>query len=149
MNSLLYGTLFWQKNQGSWAAIVLTAALLGVYATLFPGLLRTDSIAKLSESWFPLAVVAMGQAVVLLTGGIDLSVGAIVSVGSVLSATFVTGTPLAVAGGILIVLVSGALMGCVTGMFRRSAAPAAHHREPGHFVRLERPCLVHHGDARR
>jgi ribose transport system permease protein len=117
MNSHLYWCLFWQRNRGVWAIFAIVFAFLVAYAFLFPGLLRTASIAKLSESWFPLAVAAMAQAIVLLTGGIDLSVGAMVSVGSVLSATLINGTPSHAAIGILLVLSAGAVMGGFTGLF--------------------------------
>jgi ribose transport system permease protein len=114
--SRLYWRLFWQRNRGTQFISAIALVFLVGYAILFPGLLRSDSIAKLSESWFPLAVVAMGQAIVLLTGGIDLSVGAMVNVGSVLSATVVTGSPFAIAGGIILVLLAGAIMGAITGL---------------------------------
>jgi ribose transport system permease protein len=117
MSANLYRSLFWQRNRGVWPISLLVLLLFGSWAALFPGLLRVDGIAKLSESWFPLAVAAMGQAIVLLAGGIDLSVGAMVSVGSVVSATYVTGSPLNIVGGVFLVLAAGAIMGCFTGLF--------------------------------
>ena len=114
--SRLYWSIFWQRNLGVRGIFATALMFLVTYAVLFPGLLRVESIAKLSESWFPLAAASMGQALIMLTGGIDLSVGAVVSVGCVLSATVIGGGAAGMAGGILLVLASGAAIGCVTGL---------------------------------
>ena len=42
----------------------------------FPACCRLRGFAKFAQSWFPLALVAMAQTIVMLTGGIDLAVGA-------------------------------------------------------------------------
>ena len=68
------------------------------YGFLFPGLFTVSGFAKFTQSWFPLALVAMAQAILMLTGGISLAIGAIVSLGAVISATTMAG-PLGVAGG--------------------------------------------------
>src|SRR5205823_7112911 len=72
-------------------------------------------IAKLTQSWFPLAVVAMAQTLVMLTRGVDLTVGAMVSLGSVLSATLVSGSAAGSAFGILAVVGAGAFIGGLMG----------------------------------
>src|SRR5262249_45097160 len=78
-----------RRNQGLLPLFALLALLLALYAVQFPGILSFTGIAKLSQSWLPLALVAMAQSLVMLTGGIDLTVGAMVSLGSVLAATLV------------------------------------------------------------
>ena len=113
--SRLYWSIFWQRNAGVQGIFAATLLFLVAYAILFPGLLRVDSIAKLSQSWFPLAAAAMGQAVIMLVGGIDLAIGAIVSIGCVLSATVIGQTPAGMAGGIVLVLASGTAIGALTG----------------------------------
>src|SRR5262245_4267087 len=87
-----------------------------VYVVLFPGIVSFNGLAKLSQSWFPLAVVAMAQTLVMLTRGIDLTVGAMVSLGSVLSATLITGSHLEAAFGFIVVLVIGAGSGAIVGV---------------------------------
>lgn len=114
--SRLYWSIFWQRNAGVQGIFAATLLFLVVYAVLFPGLLRVDSIAKLSQSWFPLAAAAMGQAVIMLVGGIDLAIGAVVSIGCVLSATLIGQTPAGMAGGIVLVLASGTAIGALTGL---------------------------------
>ena len=114
--SRLYWSIFWQRNAGVQGIFAATLLFLVAYAVLFPGLLRVDSIAKLSQSWFPLAAAAMGQAVIMLVGGIDLAIGAVVSIGCVLSATLIGQTPAGMAGGIVLVLASGTAIGALTGL---------------------------------
>ncbi len=114
--SLLYRQIFWRRNAGVWGIFAVTLLFLVAYAILFPNLLRLDSIARLSQTWFPLAAVAMSQAIVMLTGGVDLSIGAVVSVGCVLSATVIGDGALGMAGGILAVIGAGAAIGAVTGL---------------------------------
>ena len=63
------------------------------------GLVSVEGVAKFTQNWFPLALVAMAQAILMLTGGISLAIGAMVSLGAVLAATTMDG-PLGVAGGV-------------------------------------------------
>src|SRR5690606_1073457 len=56
-----------------------------------------------------------GQSVIMLTGGIDLSVGAMVSLATVLAATRMTDSIGSIALGILIVSAVGAAIGVFTG----------------------------------
>ena len=64
----------------------------------------------------PFALVALGQTLVILTGGIDLSVGSVIAVSAMTGARIVVGHPerlwLAVLGGILV----GTLVGLVNGL---------------------------------
>ena len=62
----------------------------------------------------PLAILAGCQTLTMLTGGIDLSVGAVASMSGFVVATFVSGpgTP----AGIVVALVAAALAGLVTGI---------------------------------
>ncbi len=114
--SSLYRAIQWRRNAGLWGLFAVTLLFLVTYAVLFPGLLRLDSIARLSQTWFPLASVAMAQAIVMLSGGIDLSTGAVVSIGCVLSATLIGGTGAGMAAGIVAVLAAGAAIGLATGL---------------------------------
>jgi ribose transport system permease protein len=54
-------------------------------------------MAKFVQGWFPTAIVAAAETIVMLTGGIDLSVGAMVGLGSVVAASTMQG-PLGILG---------------------------------------------------
>jgi ribose/xylose/arabinose/galactoside ABC-type transport system permease subunit len=62
-------------------------------------------------------IMAVGMLFVILTRGIDLSVGSIAALGSVLTGYFVTMSGYGVGATIVLVLLSGAACGLVTGLF--------------------------------
>lgn len=113
------GALYWaiqaRRNIGVRGLFVVVLAFMVAYGVLFPGLFTGSGFAKFTQSWFPLALVAMAQAMLMLTGGISLAIGALVSLGAVLAATTMTG-PLGVAGGTALVCLVGLGIGAVTGI---------------------------------
>jgi len=110
----LYAAIQLRRNQGVRVLFGVDALMLVAYAFLFPGLLTLSGFAKFTQSWFPLALVAMAQAVLMLAGGISLAIGASVSLGAVIAATTMAG-PLGVAGGTALVVLSGLVIGAATG----------------------------------
>ncbi len=113
------GSLYWpvqlRRNLGVRSLFLVVLAFAVAYGFLFPGLFSGSGFAKFTQSWFPLALVAMAQAILMLTGGISLSIGATVSLGAVISATVMAG-PLGVAGGAAAVAVAGLGIGALTGL---------------------------------
>ncbi|SDB23325.1 ABC transporter permease [Bauldia litoralis] len=110
----LYWPVQMQRNRGVRGLFVVVAAFLALYVYLFPGLFSIGGVSKFAQSWFPLALVSMSQAILMLTGGISLSIGATVSLGAVIAATTMTG-PLGVVGGIAAVAVAGLGIGAISG----------------------------------
>jgi ribose transport system permease protein len=115
MSARLYWRIQASRNQGSYGLFALVLALIAAYALLFPGFLTAQGLAKFTQSWFPLALVAMAQALVMLTGGISLAVGPLVSLGAVIAATTMAG-PAGVAGGFALVALAGLTSGLATGL---------------------------------
>ena len=68
-----------------------------------------------------LGTFAVGEAVVIIAGGIDLSVGSVIAMGAMLSALAINrvagGQPDAGLSGVLVALGAGALLGLLTGLF--------------------------------
>ena len=91
-------------------ALFVIAYLFGNRDTLSLG-----TVNNLSAYLFPLFLAAMAQSVVMLTGGIDLSVGAMISLATVLLATQMYESPGSMLGAVLLVLAIGALLGLFTG----------------------------------
>jgi ribose transport system permease protein len=112
----LYWAIQWRRNDGLGALFLVLAAFAAIYAVLFPGIFAIGAASKFVQGWFPTATVAAAQTVVMLTGGIDLSVGPMVSLGSVVAASSMDG-PLGIFGGLLSVLVLGAVVGAIVGVF--------------------------------
>jgi len=88
-----------------------------------PGFFTTGNFGNILITLLPLFVVALGQTVVLITGGIDLSVTSIIALASVAGAMvmngdngWLTGHPLAVPAGVALMLALGASIGLLNGM---------------------------------
>jgi ribose transport system permease protein len=92
----------------------LLAILLIVRELARPGVLSSEFLGVTLRAAVPLAILAGCQTLTMLTGGIDLSVGAVASMSGFLVATLVNGQGLAVA--ILVALVVAALVGLATGI---------------------------------
>src|SRR5215207_9134867 len=93
--------------------VTIIFALIYFYLTRETFGLRT--VTNRSAYLFPRFLVAMAQSVVMLTGGIDLAVGQMMSLATVVLATQMVDTPLSKATAVTIVLVGGALLGLATG----------------------------------
>lgn len=91
-------------------ALILTLLLVAMTGLLAPSFLTEANLANLATRLLPLGLVALGQALVLLAGRIDLSVGSIVSLASAIMA--LTSTSL---GWLAIPLTLAAGMAC--GLF--------------------------------
>jgi ribose/xylose/arabinose/galactoside ABC-type transport system permease subunit len=92
-------------------------------APFTPGLATTRNLGNILSSLLPLLIVAVGLTVVLITGGIDLSVTSTIALSSVVGASVMTadggwlaGHPLGVPAGILIMLLVGAGIGLLNGL---------------------------------
>jgi ribose transport system permease protein len=112
----LYWAIQWRRNDGLGALFLVLAVFAAIYAVLFPGIFAIGAASKFVQGWFPTAMVAAAETIVMLTGGIDLSVGPMVSLGSVVAASTMDGA-LGVFGGVLSVLVLGAVVGAIVGVF--------------------------------
>ena len=97
--------------------LYLSVIWFAVVSPVTPGFASAENIANIFSSMLPLLVVAMGQTVVLITGGIDLSVTSTVALTSTAGALLMTkqdGAAVviaAVAAMIAIGIVAGALNG--------------------------------------
>ncbi|HEX5828595.1 MAG TPA: ABC transporter permease [Candidatus Limnocylindrales bacterium] len=92
----------------------LLALLVMLIAVLEPGVVSTEWVAVIVRAAVPLALLAACQTITFLTGGIDLSVGAVASMSGFLVATLVGGQGLPVA--ILVALLAAALAGLLSGI---------------------------------
>ncbi len=91
--------------------------LLIITSIISPDFRSPDNIINVTSQVAPLAIVAIGQTIVLLLAGIDLSVGSVVSFSTVIMALLSTdGTAFSLWGSILLALAIGAIVGIVNGI---------------------------------
>jgi ribose/xylose/arabinose/galactoside ABC-type transport system permease subunit len=98
------------QRQG--AAVVLALVVAGAWITL-PRFGSVDNLRDIALQSSFLAVIALGMTFVIITGGIDLSVGSVYALGGVLAAF---GTRYGVVVGLLLPLAVCGLIGLVNGL---------------------------------
>jgi ribose transport system permease protein len=94
--------------------IALLALLVVVSELIRPGIVNLNWAGVMIRAAIPLAILAGCQTMTMLTGGIDLSVGAVASMSGFVVATLVGGPGLAT--GILVALAVAAVVGLVSGI---------------------------------
>jgi len=102
------------------ATLGLLALMYGVGVVNYPGLSNTQVTLNIFIDNAFLLVVAVGMTFVILTGGIDLSVGAVVALTTLIAATLLkAGWPPAVVLPLLLLIGTtlGLLMGCIIHFF--------------------------------
>ena len=111
-----YGLPLWVRARTELMPLVaVLVVLVLVYLRFYPSLFTLSSIDSLSVQFLPLILATMAQAVVMLTGGIDLSLGAALGLAVAIIATragTTTGTALE---AVLITLMVGLVVGALTG----------------------------------
>lgn len=105
-----------RQNRGFYGAIALLLALYLVYNFMHPrGFSSTLLIANSNES-VALAFVAMAQAMAVLGGGLDLSVGAVMTLTACIASELLNGSPLQMLLGMLVTVGAGTLFGALNGV---------------------------------
>jgi ribose transport system permease protein len=100
-------------------ALALLVIVLAANLAVQPNLISSGAVNDNMRVFLPTILLAAGQAVVILGGGIDISVGSIVSIINVILATQLgaDASPQKVALFIFIALLAGAAAGAVNGFF--------------------------------
>lgn len=99
---------------GAYAVLVLLMAASAIASSNF---LTGNNLTNILRQGSPLAVVALGQTVVILAGGIDVSVGAVVTLATVVAARVMNSDPGMVLPTILLVLGLSVAVGLINGFF--------------------------------
>ncbi|MFC5748219.1 ABC transporter permease [Actinomadura rugatobispora] len=108
------------------AAWAIVAVLVAVLTVANPGgFWAAANIANVLTATVVLGLVALGQHLVVLTGGIDLSVGSTATLSALLTAMLIDGYPIRTIPAILAMLLLGAAIGTVHGLIvSRTRIPA-------------------------
>lgn len=100
----------------------LTVLMFIALAPFTPGFVSPANLLGILAYSLPLLIVALGMTVVMITGGIDLSVTSIIALTSVVGAQLMTGdggvpggNPAAAPLGVLVMLALGTTLGAVNG----------------------------------
>lgn len=104
------------RNSGPLVAAALFVLLYGIYVNLHPNGLSSNVTLTNANQAFALALVSMAQAIVILTGGLDISVGSIMVMSTCLASVTVNGSPGQIAFGVGLCLLSGVVAGAINGI---------------------------------
>ncbi|MEZ4505407.1 MAG: ATP-binding cassette domain-containing protein [Thermomicrobiales bacterium] len=107
------------KLSRAWQDVLPIYAVTAIFALIYLYMNRNtfgiDTVNNLSAWLFPLFLAAMSQSVIMLTGGIDLSLGNMMSLFTCILATQMWDNPLSMIKAVTMVLAGGALIGLFTG----------------------------------
>jgi ribose/xylose/arabinose/galactoside ABC-type transport system permease subunit len=111
----------WLQSDG----VVLLLSLLYFLAVLpfTPGFTSPENLANILSSWIPLLIASVGQTLVLISGGIDLSMSSVIALASITGAAIMNGdtglvrsAALATPAGVTGMLLVGSVVGAANGL---------------------------------
>lgn len=100
-----------------WVLLALIAAMWVALGLSTPAFLTQGSLVPLLVAVAPIALIGIGMTFVMITGGIDVSVGGMVMVTSVVAAKLLVDGGLPGPLALLVAVAVGALLGLVNGLF--------------------------------
>ena len=114
MTSVASTFTYLTKRRGGLLTVIGLIFVLVVFGVIVSDKFGTSSNAvNILEQSTALALVSLGQTIVIITGGIDLSVGSMVSLASVLLSGITNGDPMMMWVALIIILAVGILVGLI------------------------------------
>jgi ribose transport system permease protein len=104
------------QNRGTLLAFAFFVAMFAIYASNHPAGFSSNVVQTAANKGVLLALVAMAQTFVVITAGIDLSVGAVFVLTNCLASSLVVGTAGSAALGVVGVLAAGLACGALNGI---------------------------------
>ena len=105
------------RSRGLAISVLALFAIMATWVGLSATAVGLYDIGQVISSGATLALAAIGQTIVILTGGFDLSASAVVSFADVLAVRFVQGTPIEQFAGVALIIAMGAGIGLINGIF--------------------------------
>ena len=105
-----------REHKGTLLAAAAFVAMFALYAANHPAGINANVAQTAANKGVLLAIVAVAQTLVVLTSGIDLSVGMVMVLSNCLASSIVVGSPLQTAFGVVCVLVVGCVCGALNGL---------------------------------
>ncbi len=103
------------------ATLLIFVAVLAWFGAQAPGFLAPESLANIVKQSAFIGICAIGITFVLLTAGIDLSVGSVMYLGPLIAGFAMRDYGIGVAGGVVVAVLAGAVLGainaaCIVGL---------------------------------
>ena len=113
MSARLLTSLRFAQRNSILVLVALLVALAGLIEGIRPGAVNASWVSNILEFAAPLGILAAGQTLVVITGGIDLSVANVATAAAYIMASQV---PFGVARAIVLGLLVGVIVGLINGM---------------------------------
>jgi ribose transport system permease protein len=107
---------FIRKQYRVLIALLILALLLVILMMEYPGKLSAYFFTAWANQGAGLAFAAVGQTIVVLTAGIDMSIGSTFALTNCLASVFLDGSGWAITGGLLLILGAGVACGLLNGI---------------------------------
>jgi len=96
--------------------VIVLVVMYAITVGIAPGYLKAPQIGSLLQLASILGIAAVGQTLVILVGGIDLSVGAVVTMTNLMAAAIIANRDTSLPVALVVVLGIGALVGLGNGL---------------------------------
>jgi len=115
---MMHGDWFYRlrEHKGTLLAFAAFVAMFAIYGANHPAGFNANVATTAANKGVLLAIVAIAQTLVVLTSGIDLSVGMVMVLANCLASEIVVGSPVQTALGVVAVLLIGGLCGAINGL---------------------------------
>ena len=104
------------QNRAFAGAVALFVALFVLYNLLHPKGFSSAVLVQNANESVAIGFVAMAQTVPVLMGGLDLSVGAVMTLANCIASELVSGSPVQIVLGMVLTLLAGAAFGLMNGL---------------------------------
>lgn len=105
-----------QQNVGFATALLLLVVIYLLYNTLHPRGFSSAVAVQNANETAAIAFLAMAQTLPVLLGGLDLSVGAVMTLTNCIASVMVNGSPAEIVFGMVVTLLSGTAFGLMNGL---------------------------------
>lgn len=105
--------------------VFIFAAIILLFSLLTPQFLATENLANIVKQSSFIGIAAVGITFVLLTRGIDLSVGSVMYLAPLIAGFAMDAAPIGVAGGLVVAALAGCVLGSINAVLivRLGVAP--------------------------
>lgn len=105
-----------RQNRGLYGALALLVLLYLVYNILHPRGFSSAVLIQNANESVAIVFLAMAQTIPVLLGGLDLSVGAVMTLAACIASVLVNGSPFQIIFGMLVTLAAGTAFGFCNGL---------------------------------
>lgn len=116
MNTAKHCRRVWRHHGPHLTAVVLLVLALATFLVIHPKGASVGVLSTWSNQIAGQALLAAGQTIVVLTGGIDISIGSIMALANSLASELLYGDVERIAIGVFVVLLVGAFCGLINGL---------------------------------